>query len=207
MIVLGVLAFALVDFEKSSRLTVPAGLAAASFFLATGCLAYATWKMHAAFMVFATSETLKADMFMLEVMKARTPLFVGWFAVVAAATLVCVASLNGRPIENEKRRWWSYWDLKSRTLFQHAVAISTAGLVVAAIIWSGGSMSSFEQAINLGNAPPSELARNLTGLIRADQLFALVIFGCGCLCLVGIAASQTQPEPGAESTTDNAVDS
>ncbi|MCM2372666.1 hypothetical protein [Aporhodopirellula aestuarii] len=207
MIVLGVLAFALVDFEKSSQLTVPACLAAASCFLATGCLAYAAWEMQAAFMELATSQALTADKFALDVMKARTPMLVGWFAVVAATTLVCIASLRGRPIENERRQWWSYWNLKSRSLFQHAVAISTAVLVVVAIIWSGSSMSSFEQAINSGNASPSELARNLSGLIRADQLFALVIFGCGCLCLIAIAASQTQPDVVAESTLDSATDS
>jgi hypothetical protein len=202
MIVLGVLAFALVDFEKSSQLTVPASLAAASFFLATGCLAYATWKMHAAFMVLATSETLRTDVFLLDVMETRTPLLVGWFAVVAAATLVCIASLNGRPIENEKRQWWSYWNLKSRSLFQHAVAVSTAVLVVAAIVWSGSSMSSYEQAINSGNASPSELARNLSGLIRADQLFTLVLFGCGCLCLIAIVVSQTQQDTGPRSRVE-----
>ncbi len=200
MIVLGVLAFALVDFEKSSQLTVPAGLAAVSFFLATGCLAYATWKMHAAFMVLATAQTLRTDVFMLDVMKTRTPLLVGWFAVVAATTLICIASLNGRPIESEKRKWWSYWNLKSRSLFQHAVAISTAVLVVAAIIWSGSSMSGYEQAINSGNASPAELARNLSGLVRADQLFTLVLFGCGCLCLIAIVASQTQQDAATKSS-------
>lgn len=207
MIVLGVLAFALVDFEKSSRLSVPAFLATASFFLATACLAYATLQMHAAFTVLATSEAPNTDAFVSDVMSTKTPLLAGWFTVIAAATLVCVASLKGRPIENAKRQWWSYWNLKSRSLFQHAVAISTAVLVVAAIIWSGASMISFEQAINSGSASPSELARNLNGLIRADQLLALVVFGCGCLCLIAIAVSHRQPNAVAESTLNSANDS
>lgn len=192
MIVLGVLAFALVDFEKSPQLIVPASLAGVSFLIATGCLAYANWTMHGALMALARSEAPRADVFLLDLMITRRPLFVGWFAIIAATALVCIASLNARPIENDKRRWWSYWNLKSRSLWQHVVAISTAVLVVAAILWSGLSMSRFEQTINAGGASPAELATHLIGLIRADQLFTIVIFGCGCLCMIAITASQTR---------------